>query len=141
MQQEHEELMSFLKKTATRLDQYDSAKTLDIQKIKELEDKSELFRHVLQIFADIKSDILAQTANKGFAKDLDARLATLEKEALKSKDEYTRSFTERLDQEVKKFAAYQKLMDGLQMQVMKNETLIFDLSMKIETAVGKIETF
>jgi hypothetical protein len=59
MQQDHSELMDFLKKTSLRLDQYDSAKTLDIQKIKELEYKSELFRHVLQIFADIKSDILA----------------------------------------------------------------------------------
>lgn len=42
---------------------------------------------------------------------------------------------------MKKFGSYQKLMDGLQMQIMKTETCVFDLQTKVEQAVEKIDRF
>ena len=56
----------------------------------------------------MKSDILARCASKDFSKDLDARLSSLEKEALKSKEESHKYMVEKIDETLERFSTYSK---------------------------------
>ena len=70
---------------------------------------------MLQIFSDMKSDIIGKTGSRDFCKELDLRLSKLEKEHLRTQHDANEKMNAKLNKAVSEFSTFMKSLEKLQL--------------------------